>query len=351
MNQSLHFVLKKRNMLPQFFLGQKGCKMSFWTNRKVVVTGGCGFLGSYLTEELVAAGARVTVVDNLEAGSLDNISAVAERVAFEQADLADRAACLKVSAGADVVMNLAGRVRGVGYSSVHHGEMLYQNAVIQLNMLEAARQNCVKRFLVVSSSCVYPDDAQAPIPELPVTAGLPESSNEGYGWSKRIAELQAQYYHAEYGMEIAIVRPTNACGSRYPWRGEQNSFVMPTLVKKVLDGTDPLVVWGNGQQRRNFLHATDIARLFMRVTERYACAKPVNIGYEQDTSIADLVALICEVTGKHPKIVFDTSKPTGCLRKCVDATLLRSVTNGYEPQITLEQTVREMIGWYRKTFQ
>jgi nucleoside-diphosphate-sugar epimerase len=276
---------------------------------------------------------------------------VSDRVKFIQADLSELSACSKVSKGADVIMNLAGRVRGMGYSSNHHGEMLYQNTVIQLNMLEAARQNNVPRFLAVSSSCVYPDDAQAPIPELPVTAGLPESSNEGYGWAKRIAELQAQYYFKEYGVETAIVRPTNACGARYPWRGEQNSFVMPTLVKKIMDGVDPLVVWGTGQQRRNFLHATDIARLFMMVTERYACAKPVNVGYEQDTSIAELVALICQVTKKFPKIVFDTSKPSGCLRKCVDATLLRKVTGGYEPQVSLEQTVHEMISWYHTTFR
>jgi len=324
--------------------------MDFWKGRKVVVTGGCGFIGSYLAEELVSVGARVTVADNLEAGALDNIAAVAAQVRFIQEDLSTLDGCLKVAEGADVIMNLAGRVRGVGYSSNHHGEMLYQNTVIQLNMLEAARLNGVKRFLAVSSSCVYPDDAEAPIPELPVRLGLPESSNEGYGWSKRIAELQAEYYFKEYGIETAIVRPTNACGSRYPWRGEQNSFVMPTLVKKILDGVDPLVVWGDGQQRRNFLHATDIARLFMRVTERYACARPVNIGYEQDTSIAELVDLICEVTQRRPKIVFDASKPVGCLRKCVDSTLLRKVTDDYRPQISLEQTIQEMIAWYHKTF-
>ena len=325
--------------------------MDFWTNRKVVVTGGCGFLGSYLTEELVSVGAQVTVADNLEAGTLANIAAVADRVRFEQADLTRLDNCRRVSEGAEVIMNLAGRVRGVGYSSNHHGEMLYQNTVIQLNMLEAARLAGVPRFLAVSSSCVYPDDAEAPIPELPVTMGLPESSNEGYGWAKRVAELQALYYFNEYGIETAIVRPTNACGARYPWRGEQNSFVMPTLVKKILDGADPLVVWGNGQQRRNFLHATDIARLFMMVTERYACARPVNIGYEKDTSISELVKLICQVTQKFPQIVFDTSKPTGCLRKCVDSTLLRKVTDGYEPQVTLEQTIQEMIAWYHNTFK
>jgi len=318
--------------------------------RRVVVTGGCGFIGSYLTEELVDHGAIVTVADNLEAGTLDNLASVAKDIRFVRSDLSSLDQCLQVAEGADVIMNLAGRVRGVGYSSNHHGEMLYQNTVIQLNMLEAARRAGVRRFLVVSSSCVYPDDAEAPIPELSVTHGLPESSNAGYGWSKRVAELQAEYYQNEYGMETAIVRPTNACGSRYPWRGEQDSFVMPTLVKKVMDGADPLVVWGNGQQRRNFLHAKDIAQLFMRVTEHYACARPVNIGYEQDTSIAELVNLICSVTGKSPRIVYDTSKPTGCLRKCVDSTLLRQVTQGYVPQVTLAQTVQEMVEWYHRTF-
>lgn len=324
--------------------------MEFWRGRRVAVTGGCGFIGSYLTEELVASGATVTVVDNLEAGSLDNIASVSKDIQFVQADLTMLDQCVRAAEGVDVVMNLAGRVRGVGYSNNHHGEMLFRNSVIQLNMLEAARRVGVSRFLAVSSSCVYPDEAQAPIPELPVTYGLPESSNAGYGWSKRIAELQAEYYHSEYGMGIAIVRPTNACGSRYIWRGEQDSFVMPTLIKKVMDGADPLVVWGNGQQRRNFLHAKDIAQLFMLVTEHYSCAKPVNIGYEQDTSISELVDLICRVTGKSPRIVFDTSKPTGCLRKCVDSTLLRQVTRGYEPQVSLEKTVQEMVGWYHRTF-
>ena len=95
----------------------------------------------------------------------------------------------------------------------------------------------------------------------------------------------------------------------------------------------------------------DMARLFMMVTERYACAKPVNIGYEQDTSIAELVALICEVTGNHPRIQFDSSKPTGCLRKCVDSTLLRKITHDYEPQVSLKQTIQEMIAWYHSTFK
>ena len=325
--------------------------MDFWQHRKVLVTGGCGFLGSYVVEELVRAGADVTVVDNLESGVLENIISVIDHVPFIKADLLDIGVCLKVSKGIEVGINLVGRVRGVGYSSRHHGEMLFHNTAMQINVLEAARQNEVDRFLVVSSSCVYPDDSPVPIPELPVMTGFPEQANEGYGWAKRIAELQAQYYYREYGMKMAIGRPSNAYGIRYQWRGEENSFVMPTLVKKIIDGQNPLVVWGSGKQKRNFLHAHDMARLMMKVTERYACAEPVNIGYENDISIAELASLICKETGRNPEIIFDTSKPEGRFRKCVDATLLRKITNNYKPEVSLNNGIHEMIEWYYRTFK
>jgi len=198
---------------------------------------------------------------------------------------------------------------------------------------------------------VYPDDAPIPTPELPVLTGLQEQANEGYGWAKRIAELQAQYYYQEYGMKIAICRPFNPYGARYIWRGEQNSHVIPTLVKKIMDGQNPLVVWGSGKQRRNFLHARDTVKLMMMITERYSKAEPVNIGYEDDTSIAELVSLICEVTGRHPEVIFDTSKPEGRLRKCVDSTLLRKITDGYEPEINLRDGIQEMVKWYHQTFK
>jgi len=325
--------------------------MGFWEHRRVLVTGGCGFLGSYLVEEAVAAGADVTVVDNLETGVLENIANVIDDVRFVEADLIHFDACLRVSQAMEVVLNLVGKVHGVGYSSKHHGEMLFHNAVTHLNMLEAARRNGVERFLVVSSSCVYPDDGPVPTPELPVTTGLPEQANQGYGWAKRIAELQARYYHREYGMKIAIARPTNAYGARYPWRGEQNSFVMPTLVKKIMDGESPLVVWGSGKQGRNFVHARDMVKLLMILTERYACAEPCNVGYEDDTSIAELVSLICEVTGRHPEVAFDTSKPEGRFRKCVDSTLLREITDNYTPEIGLKEGIQDMIEWYYQTFK
>ncbi len=323
--------------------------MEFWQDRPVLVTGGCGFLGSYLVEELVDAGARVTVVDNLQSGTEDNIKSVRDRINFVRADLRDRQVCEGVSAGLEVVFNLAGTAYGLEYSMRHHGEMLYSNLAVQAHMLEAARVNGVRRLLVVSTSCVYPDDAPIPTPELDVLTGLPEQVNEGYGWAKRMGELQAKYYHAEYGMEIAICRPFNPYGDHYRWTDDR-SHVLPSLVKKILDGDDPIVVWGTGRQRRNFLHARDTARLMMMICERYPCARPVNIGYDDDTSIVDLALLICEISGRHPEIVFDTSKPEGRFRKCADAALLRKITGNYQPRIGLRQGIEEMVKWYYRTF-
>lgn len=323
--------------------------MSYWQSRKVLVTGGCGFIGSYLTEELVAAGARVTVADNLETGKLDNISAVIDSVRFIESDLRQPDTCREVTTNIDVVMNLAAKAYGLEYNMQHHGEMLYYNSILQMNMLEAARLNNVEKFLVVSSSCVYPDDAFVPTPELDVATGKPEHGNEGYGWAKRIAELQATYYYQEYGMEIAIVRPTNAYGGRSPW-DENISHVIPALVKKVLDGEDPVIVWGSGKQKRNFLHAKDVGKIMMLITEHYACAQPVNIGYEDEISISDLIKLICDVSGQNPKLVFDNTKPEGRFRKAVDATLLKKVTNNYQPTIDLRKGIEEMIDSYENTF-
>ncbi|MCA1612636.1 MAG: NAD-dependent epimerase/dehydratase family protein [Acidobacteria bacterium] len=322
----------------------------FWGGRRVLVGGGCGFLGSYLTPQLVEAGARVTVVDSLENGSPDNLRPVAEQVEFVRADLRDPGVCDRVTWGQDVVMNLAARAYGMDYSRAHHGDMLVYNLLCTLNPLEAARRNGVERFLVVSSSCVYPDDAPTPTPELDAFTGLPERVNEGYGWAKRVQELAGEYYARDYGMKVTTVRPFNPYGGNYRWTSEDRAHVMPALVKRVLDGEDPLVVWGSGRQRRNFLHASDATRLIMKVVEAGVVATPVNIGYDDDVSIAELVGLICEVAGRAPAVVFDTSKPEGRSRKCADATRLRALTGEYRPRVSLREGVEEMIGWYERTF-
>jgi nucleoside-diphosphate-sugar epimerase len=323
---------------------------NFWQEKKVLVGGGCGFLGSYLTPQLVEAGARVTVVDNFDNSSLDSLTPVINQIEFVEGDLRNAETCERYTRGKDVVMNLAAKAFGMEYSRAHNGEMLVYNLLSTLTALEAARNNGVERFLIVSSSCVYPDEALIPTPELDVFTDLPESVNQGYGWAKRIQELAGEYYARDYGMKITTVRPFNPYGGNYRWGSDDKAHVIPALVKRVMDGEDPLVVWGSGNQRRNFLHANDAMRLLMKIVEKDVIATPVNIGYDYDVTIAELVNLICDVAGVEPEIVFDTNKPEGRFRKCADATRLREVTDNYEPQISLREGVEEMIDWYKRSF-
>lgn len=323
---------------------------SFWQGKRVLVAGGAGFIGSYLVEELLADGAYVAIVDNLDTGRLENLASVMDDIEFIYGDLLDMRLCEQATHGCDVVMNLAAKAHGMGYSMSHQGEMLTVNTIMHLQMLEAARKNGVARFLLVSSSCVYPDDAPFPTPELDAFEGWPEKVNEGYGWAKRMAELQAKYYAAEYGMEVAIVRPFNAYGRRYHWQGER-SHVIPSLVKKVMDGHNPVVVWGSGNQRRNFLHARDVAWGMKLVTERYATADPLNLALEETLSMRELIHTIIGVSGKRGiEVVFDTTKPEGRPVKSADSTKLRQIVPEFKPRTTLEAGMEEMIEWYYRTF-
>ncbi len=317
--------------------------------RRVLVGGGCGFFGSYLVPVLVHAGARVTVVDNLENGERSAIEAVAGDVTFVEADLRDVKACDELLRGVEIFVNLAANASGVAFSRAHHGDMLVDNVVCGLVPLQAAARHGVPHVVLTSSSCVYPDDAPVPTPELDPFTGSPEQVNEGYGWAKRIHELAGRYFARERDMNVTILRPFNMYGGNYPWRSNEKAHVIPSIVKRVLDGEDPLVVWGSGEQRRNFLHGSDAAELTLRIIAGGANG-PVNVGYEEDTRIADLVALVCDVTGRDPQIVFDRSKPDGQARKSADSTRLRAMTDNYVPKVTLRAGIEEMLDWYRRTF-
>lgn len=320
--------------------------MSWWKGKKVLVTGGAGMIGSYLVEYLVEWGAEVTVVDNLERGNAHNLQAVMEHIRFIKGDLLDPTVCRIVTQDKDVVINMAAKVTGIHYNIHHHGVMFTANMLLAANVLEAARKNGVKRFCAVSTACIYPHDAVVPTPEPEGERGSPEPTNEGYGWAKRMAEKMAQYYAQEYGMEIAIVRPFNAYGPR-DYFDEETSHVIPALIKKVLDGNDPVHIWGSGNQSRAFVHARDVALGILLVTEKYPMADPVNVGHDKEVTIRDLFYKICELTGWHPRPFFDTSRPEGYPRRAADITKLRQVTGGFEPQISLEEGLREMIAVYQ----
>ncbi|HLF69333.1 MAG TPA: NAD-dependent epimerase/dehydratase family protein [Actinomycetota bacterium] len=319
--------------------------MGFWDGKKVCVTGGAGFIGSYLTELLVSDGAIVTVADNLSRGSLARLSAVATDIRLVDADLGTAEGALAATQGQDVVLNLAAKVTGIEYNRHHHADMFTANMRIASSVIEAAVANRVDRFLVVSTACIYPHDAGVPTAETEGDRGTPEPTNEGYGWAKRMAERLGRYHSAESGISVAICRPFNAYGPRDHW-DEQTSHVIPALIKRVMDGEDPVIVWGSGNQTRAFLHARDAARGMKLIAEKATSADPINIGHDDEVSIRDLAQTIVGIASSGAEIRFDTSKPDGYPRRASDVTRLREVT-GWVPDTPLGSGIEEMVAEYQ----
>ena len=318
--------------------------MSYWTNKKVLVTGGAGFIGSYLSELLVDAGAKVTIADSLVRGSKARIKSILGKVKLRTADLFDYKNSLKVCKDQEVVLNLAAKVTGIEYNRFNMADMFETNLKLQMNVLHAASECKVKRFLQVSTACIYPHDAKVPTPESEGERGAPEPTNEGYGLAKLMGEKLAKYYTNEKGIEVLIGRPFNAYGPRDHF-DEATSHVIPAIMKRILDGEDPVTIWGSGNQSRVFVHAKDVARGMMLIAEKAPAAQPINIGHDQEVTIKELFNVICSVIGKHPKPFFDTSKPDGYPRRAADITLLRQTT-GFVPAISLEEGIREMYSYF-----
>lgn len=314
--------------------------MSFWAGKRTLVTGGAGFIGSYLTELLVEAGAKVTVADNLQRGAKWRIESVIDKIDLQVVDLFEYQNCLKVCKGQDIVLNLAAKVTGIEYNRFNMADMFEKNLLLQMNVLKAASECGVKRFLQVSTACIYPHDAIVPTPESEGDRAVPEPTNEGYGFAKLMGEKLAKYYTREKGMEVVIGRPFNAYGPRDHY-DEATSHVIPAIMKRILDGDNPVVVWGTGNQSRAFVHAKDAARGMMLVAEKAPAGQPINIGHDHQVTMKELFQLICKVLGKSPQIKLDTTKPDGYAKRGADTTLLRKYT-GYVPSIPLEQGIREM---------
>jgi GDP-L-fucose synthase len=322
--------------------------MGFWKDKKVLVTGGAGFVGSNLVEILVGSEARVTVVDNLENGSLDNFRKLKDNIRFIKSDLRNFKEAKESCRYQEIVMNLAAKVGGIEYNRTHLGTMFKDNILINTNTLEAAREAKVERFLVVSSACVYPRDCTIPTPEEEGFEGVPEPTNEGYGWAKRMAEVQGRLYAQEFGMKIGIVRPYNCYGPRDHF-DPKKSHVIPALIKRIFDGEDPLVVWGNGEQSRAFLYVEDFARGLIEVIEKYPVPDPINIGTDEEIKIKDLIKLILKLSSKNPQVFFDTSKPTGQPRRNCDTRKAKEVI-GFEAKVSLKEGLKKTIDWYRDEF-
>lgn len=317
----------------------------FWVDKKVLVTGGSGFIGSHVSELLVKRGAKLTILDHIKK---ENIQSILSKVKLIDGDIDNSQVAFKACQDKDIVINMAARIGGIEYNMNHQGSILRDNLLIASNMLEGARLAKVKRFLQVSSACVYPHEAIVPTPESEGFRDEPEPTNGGYGWGKRMGELLSKYYAQQYKMKIGIVRPYNCYGPRDHF-DPKISHVIPALIKRVFDGENPLKIWGSGNQTRAFLYVEDLAEGILLATEKYCVADPINLGTDEEVSIKELVNIILKLSNQKRKIIFDIAKLDGSPRRNSDNRKAKK-TIGFKAKTKFVEGLKKTIDWYKKSY-
>lgn len=311
---------------------------TFWSGKRVLVTGGTGFLGSFVVDELIKRGARVTATTRLATKPPRTFQVI-------EGDLTNQTFVNQAVQDAEVVIHLASKVAGIQYNVDHPVEMFNETIQMAKNVLESSHHHKVERIFLASSACVYPRFCTIPTPESEGFIDDPEPTNLGYGWAKRVIELMGRFYHMEYGLKVAVARPYNLYGPRDQF-DPTLSHVIPGLIKRVLDGENPLIVWGSGTQTRSFLYVEDCARGIVDLTEHSTNAEPVNLGADEEISIADLTRLIVELSGTKTEITFDTTKPDGQPRRSCDTTRAHKLI-GFKPRVNLREGLAHTIQWFK----
>ncbi len=319
---------------------------SFWSDKKVLVTGATGFIGSHLVETLAEKKAVIRAVGR-NCASLKKLPTLAgASLEIVEGDLKSAGFADKVCKDVDVVINLAAEVAGVGFNSTHPATMFMNNLAVALPVLDAAVRAKVERFLCVSSACVYARFASVPTKEEEGFLDDPDPSNFGYGWAKRVLEIQARCYAQEFPIKIGIARPYNSYGPRDNFAVE-TSHVIPALIRRLVEGEDPMVVWGDGSQSRSFIYVTDFVDGLLAVAEHSTDCDPINIGSDEEITIRDLVHLLAEMTQSKSKIVFDTSRPTGQPRRNGDFVKAFEKTK-FKAKTPLKEGLKRTVEWYLK---
>ena len=310
--------------------------MNIYKDKKILVTGGTGLIGRPLVEMLIEAGAKVRIA------SLDDPSRAHPAAEFRRADLTQFDNCLEVCEGMDFVFNLVG-IKGSPVMAAKKPASFFVPIILfNTNMMEAARRRGVARYLYTSTVGVY---SPAEIfYEDDVWKTFPSENDKFAGWAKRMGELQAEAYKIEYGWDkIAIVRPANVYGP-YDNFDPANAMVIPSLIKRALDGENPFVVWGDGSAVRDFIHARDVARGMMLALEK-GLGQPINLGSGEGVSIKKLVEIVVSNMKTKPEVVWDTSKPTGDKKRLMDITRAKTLL-GFEPAVSIEDGIKEVMEWY-----
>ncbi|MBI3754625.1 MAG: GDP-L-fucose synthase [Deltaproteobacteria bacterium] len=309
--------------------------MSFWNNKKVLVTGGAGFLGSFVVEKLIERGV-----------SKENI--IIPR--SSKTDLRKWENCRKIVKDIDIVIHLAAKVGGIGFNRENPAILFYDNAIMGIQLMEAARQSSVEKFVCLGTVCAYPKFTPVPFKEDNLWNGYPEETNAPYGIAKKALLVQTQAYRQQYGFNAIYLLPVNLYGPRDNF-DPKSSHVIPALIKKMIDaideGIDEVVIWGTGNASREFLYVEDCAEGILLAAERYNKPEPVNLGVGREIKIKELVELIAELCGFKGRIKWDAAKPDGQPRRCLD-TYKAEKEFGFKATTDFRDGLKKTIEWYKK---
>ena len=310
--------------------------MALWHNKKILITGGAGFLGSRIVENLVH-----------KRGVSDNQIIIPRS---KDIDLRIWENCAKIVEGIDIVIHLAAKVGGIGFNRDYPATLFYDNAIMGIQLLEAARLESVDKFVAIGTICAYPKFTPVPFKEENLWNGYPEETNAPYGLAKKMLLVQSQAYRQQYGFNSIFLLPVNLYGPGDNFDLE-SSHVIPALIRKFTDAVEndkkEVEVWGTGKASREFLYVEDAAEGIILATEKYDKPEPVNLGAGFEIKIKDLVELIVELTGFEGEIRWDTTKPDGQPRRCLDTTKAEREF-GFRAKTDFREGLRKTIDWYEE---
>jgi len=315
---------------------KKEMPMTFWEGKNILITGGAGFLGSAIVEQLQKRGVE-----------REQLSIPRSR----DLDLRKWENCQKAVEGKDIVIHLAAKVGGIGFNQKYPADLFFDNAIMGIQVIEAARQAGVGKCVVLGTVCAYPKFTPVPFREENLWNGYPEETNAPYGLAKKMLLVQCQAYRQQYGFNAIYLLPVNLYGPRDNFNPE-SSHVIPALIKKFTDAVRTkekvVEVWGTGSASREFLYVDDAARAIVLATERYNKPDPVNIGAGNEIKIKDLVEIIARYTGFTGEIFWDTSRPDGQPRRGLDVSRAEREF-GFRAEVPFEEGLKRTIEWYQKT--